>query len=114
MIMPFGTYITPKRLIGFAAVFCSADSAGAMLSSSGSASIDPRPRRTVRRGIGFLGMNITHSNSKFQILNSYLRAPRAVAMLNGVLVTIPATIDDQEYSARAAPRVMPRTAGMSW
>ena len=58
MIMPFGTYMTPKRLIGLAAVFCIADSAGIMLSSSGSASIDPMPRSTVRRGMAFFEMII--------------------------------------------------------
>ena len=58
MIMPFGTYMTPNRLIGFAAVFAMADSAGTMLSSSGNASIAPMPRNTVRRGIAFLEMII--------------------------------------------------------
>ena len=59
MIMPWGTYITPKRLTGLAAVCCSAESAGTMLSSSGSASIDPIPRKTVRRGMAFLAMIIS-------------------------------------------------------
>ena len=63
MIMPLGTYTTLKRLIGLAAVFCSADSAGIMLSSSGSASIEPMPRRTVRRGIDFLLMNMITPSS---------------------------------------------------
>src|SRR5689334_4518931 len=58
MIIPFGTYITPKRLSGRAGVFCSAASAGIMLSSSGSASTEPMPRSTVRRGIAFFAMNI--------------------------------------------------------
>src|SRR5262245_61473815 len=58
MIMPFGTYITPKRLIGLAADVCSADSAGIMLSRSGSASIEPIPRSTVRRGIAIFEMII--------------------------------------------------------
>ena len=58
MIMPFGTYMTPNRLIGLAAAFCIAESAGIMLSSSGSASIEPRPRNTVRRGIAFFEMII--------------------------------------------------------
>ena len=58
MIMPFGTYMTPNRLMGLAAVFCSAESAGTMLSSSGSASIAPMPRSTVRRGIAFFAMII--------------------------------------------------------
>src|SRR5580765_4326688 len=58
MIMPLGTYITPKRLIGLAADVCSADSAGIMLSSSGSASIEPSPRSTVRRGIAIFEMII--------------------------------------------------------
>ena len=56
MIMPLGTYITPNRLIGLAGVFCSAESAGTMLSSSGSASTDPSPRSTVRLGIAFFAM----------------------------------------------------------
>src|SRR5438552_10767220 len=56
MIMPLGTYMTPNRLIGLAAVFCRADSAGIMLSSRGNASIDPRPRKAVRRGIVFFAM----------------------------------------------------------
>src|SRR5436190_8823423 len=58
MIMPLGTYITPKRLIGLAADVCSADSAGSMLSRSGSASIEPIPRSTVRRGIAIFEMII--------------------------------------------------------
>ena len=63
MIMPFGTYMTPNRLTGLAAVFCMAESAGTMLSSSGSASIAPMPRRTVRRGIAFFEMIIPASLS---------------------------------------------------
>src|SRR5262245_37984192 len=58
MIMPLGTYITLNRLIGLAADFCSADSAGHMLSSSGSATIEPMPRRTARRGRAFFMMII--------------------------------------------------------
>src|SRR5262245_46606369 len=58
MIMPLGTYITPKRLIGLAADVCSADSAGIMLSRSGSASIEPIPRSTVRRGMAIFEMII--------------------------------------------------------
>src|ERR1700687_2277193 len=53
MIMPFGTYTTPKRLTGLAGVAAKAEKAGTMLSSSGSASVAPIPRRTVRRGIAF-------------------------------------------------------------
>ena len=56
MIMPLGTYMTPNRWIGLAAVFCNAESAGTMLSSSGNASIEPMPRKTVRRGIAFFAM----------------------------------------------------------
>ncbi len=58
MIMPLGTYMTPNRLIGLPGVFCSAESAGIMLSSSGNASIEPMPRSTVRRGIAFFEMII--------------------------------------------------------
>jgi hypothetical protein len=59
--MPFGTYMTPKRFTGFAAVRASADTAGTMLSSSGRANAAPRPRSTVRRGIAFLATNILYS-----------------------------------------------------
>src|SRR5580765_5977502 len=58
MIMPLGTYITPNRLIGLAADVCSADNAGIMLSTSGSARIEPIPRSTVRRGIAIFEMII--------------------------------------------------------
>ena len=61
MIMPFGTYTTPKRFTGAAAVRARAESAGTMLSSSGSASVAPMPRRTVRRGMAFFAMNIVRS-----------------------------------------------------
>ena len=54
MTMPFGTYITPNRVIGVAAVFWSAVKGGTIASSSGKASVAPMPRRTVRRGIAFL------------------------------------------------------------
>src|SRR5207244_5248439 len=49
MIMPFGMYITPRRLIGFAGVLPRADNAGTIASNTGNASIAPRPRNTVRR-----------------------------------------------------------------
>src|ERR1700736_4316074 len=58
MIMPLGTYITPNRFTGLAAVFAMADSAGTMLSRNGNASVAPMPRSTVRRGIAFLEINI--------------------------------------------------------
>ena len=125
MIMPLGTYITPKRLIGLPAVFCSADSAGIMLSSSGSASIEPMPRKTVRRGIDLLVMNIINQPFLLHRPESCLLnlvhlasavvfgSPAATAMLNGVLVTIALMIEDQEYSPAAASRAIRRTAGMS-
>src|SRR6476660_624749 len=56
MIMPFTTYITPKRLIGLAAVTACSVSAGTIPSSSGSANVAPMPRSIVRRGIAFLVM----------------------------------------------------------
>ena len=54
--MPLGTYNTPKRRMPRAAVFRTAERAGTMPSSRGRASVAPRPRRTVRRGIAFLVM----------------------------------------------------------
>src|SRR5688572_3433889 len=58
MMTPFGTYTTPNRLIGLPAVFATAVNAGIMPSSSGKASVAPRPRNTVRRGIAFFVMII--------------------------------------------------------
>src|ERR1700716_722394 len=58
MIMPFGTYTTPKRFTGLAAVLARADSAGTMLSRNGNASVAPMPRSTVRRGTAFFAMNM--------------------------------------------------------
>ena len=50
MRIPFGTYTMPRRLVGVGGLA----SAGIMESSIGSASVAPRPRSTVRRGIAFL------------------------------------------------------------
>src|SRR5437868_940434 len=58
MIIPFGMYITPNRLIGLAAVLLCADNAGTMPSKSGKASIAPMPRKTSRRERAFLVMII--------------------------------------------------------
>src|SRR5215468_6707102 len=105
MIMPLGTYITPKRLIGLAADVCSADSAGIMLSRSGSASIEPIPRSTVRRGIAIFEMIIARpflpeACKPRQFLSRAaavaLSASPATAMLNGVLLTMPVMMADQE------------------
>jgi hypothetical protein len=54
MIIPFGTYITPKRLTGVAGVAARAVNTGIMLSSSGNASAVPAPRNIARREIAFL------------------------------------------------------------
>jgi hypothetical protein len=50
---PLGTYTTPKRFSGCAAVLTIGVKAGTMLSRSGNATAAPRPRSTVRRGIVF-------------------------------------------------------------
>ncbi len=72
MTMPFGTYITPNLVIGFAAVFCSAVSGGTIASRSGSASVAPRPRNIVRRGIAFLVISISVPMARW---SSYPRGP---------------------------------------
>src|ERR1700729_2055328 len=54
MIIPFGTYMTPKRLMGRAGVAARAVNAGTMLSSSGNASAAPAPRNIARREMAFL------------------------------------------------------------
>src|SRR5438552_11408087 len=46
--------MTVNRRTGLPSVFASADSAGTIASYIGSASVVPRPRRIVRRGIAFL------------------------------------------------------------
>src|SRR5580704_12503301 len=73
MIMPFGTYTTPKRLMGLAGVAAKAEKAGTMLSSSGSASVAPIPRRTARRGIAFLKTIIFQTSSLLLRLGAGLR-----------------------------------------
>jgi hypothetical protein len=54
--IPFGTYMTPKRAVGLALVFCRAVSAGTIPSRRGSANVAPIPRNIVRRGIARLVM----------------------------------------------------------
>src|SRR3954447_24845451 len=105
MIIPFGTYITPNRLIGMAAVFCSAVSAGIMLSRSGSASTDPMPRSTVRRAIAFFDTIMVRPfycvAAGFQPALGALKGRPYIlsdptAIVNGVLLTIAVMIDDHE------------------
>ena len=56
--MPCGTKQPTNLGFGLAAVCASAVAAGTIASSNGSASAAPAPRRTVRREIFFLVMNI--------------------------------------------------------
>ena len=58
---PIGTKTAPNRLVGAAAVFAVAVRAGTIASSSGSESVAPRPRRTVRRESAVFVMNIAGS-----------------------------------------------------
>src|SRR5947208_10314932 len=97
MIMPFGTYMSPNRLMGFAAVFAMAESAGIMLSSSGSATAAPNPRSTVRREICFFVMNMAISFLRYLsvALADWRAAPSdAVLIVNGTLLMTPMMIDD--------------------
>ena len=55
---PIGTNTAPKRRVGAAAVRAVGVSAGTIASSSGRASVVPRPFNTVRRDIDDLVMNI--------------------------------------------------------
>src|SRR3984957_15539362 len=55
---PWGTKMPVKRVFGFAAVLLSKVCAGIMESSNGNASATPAPRRSVRREMCFLVMNI--------------------------------------------------------
>src|ERR1700689_5592772 len=56
--MPWGTKQPRKRGLGVAAVWARAVEAGIMASRRGSARVAPAPRRTVRREMCFLVMNI--------------------------------------------------------
>src|SRR5215471_18294647 len=61
MIIPLGIYITPKRLIGLAAVLRCADSAGTIASNNGRAMSVPTPCNISRREMNFLVMIISAS-----------------------------------------------------
>src|SRR5271154_1306147 len=80
MIMPFGTYTTPKRLIGLVGDAAKAEKAGTMLSSSGSARVAPIPRSTARRGIAFLKTIIFQTSSFRLPLDSRLRQTHRLLM----------------------------------
>src|SRR5262249_38945252 len=54
--------MNPRRRTGLAGVVASADSAGTIASSSGSAMVTPMPRRNVRRGSEIFEMNIAFSS----------------------------------------------------
>ena len=104
MTMPFGTYITPNRVTGLAAVFCSAVSGGTIASSSGSASVAPMPRRTVRRGIAFLvismgaptGLAKPGGGGRCSVVVPARSCDScAVLIVNGMLVATPMITDDQ-------------------
>ena len=56
---PIGTNTAPNRLVGAAAVLTVAVMAGTIASRSGSESVAPRPRRTVRRDSDAFVMNMT-------------------------------------------------------
>src|SRR5579863_3419599 len=110
MIMPFGTYTTPKRLTGLAEVAAKAEKAGTMLSSSGSANVAPIPRKTVRRGIAFLKTII------FEASSFRLRGAR-LGQAHGLLARAPhdahakgRAVDDTKYDSRPAVIVLCRIA----
>src|ERR1700733_6766521 len=58
MAIPLGTYTTPRRWTGRAAVWAPADRAGTIASSNGNASVAPIPRRNVLRGSAILVRNM--------------------------------------------------------
>src|SRR5712671_7780798 len=62
---PCGTKIPVKRVLGFAAVLLIRVWAGTIESSKGKARATPAPRRTVRREMCFLVMNILGPLSLF-------------------------------------------------
>ena len=79
MIMPLGTYMTPNRVAGLAADCRIAVSAGTMLSSSGKASVAPRPRSMARRGMAFLVIIIEPTPALPNALPPRRRNPQAAA-----------------------------------
>ena len=69
--------------------------AGTIASSSGSASVMPVPRRTVRREMCFLVINIKAAFSYYRAARSRLLSPAVFMFIwNGGLFTIPNTIDE--------------------
>src|SRR5688500_16446185 len=93
---PIGTKTAPKRLMGAAAVSDVRVSAGTIASSSGRASVVPRPFRTVRRDIDDLVMNMTPSSplnqpygaSRARDFSDYLDARAADASAAGAAMRI--------------------------
>ena len=63
MTMLFGTYTVQNRVTGAAAARASAVEAGSIRSSSGSASVAPTPRSTVRREIACLEIIMTPTSA---------------------------------------------------
>src|SRR5919108_1180964 len=100
-----------------------------MLSRSGSATVTPRPRRTVRRGMAFfvtimirgtpfgttLGRSVVAAEeppSKPGFTSAY--SDHELLLWNGALFTMPSTNDENLYLVRCASLTIARTYGMSW
>src|SRR5207247_1235026 len=89
---------TPKRLIGLALVAARAVNAGTMLSRSGSASVPPRPRRTVRRDKAFFVTIMLRPSSFLSCLRARPRQIRAARRRHAER----RTLDDAQYDRRPA------------
>ena len=92
------------------------DTAGAIASRNGSASVAPMPLRTVRRGndLSIKVMSAVSSPAPCYGADSWFAAASGAArIVNCGLRTMPVTIADQRYPDDAAPRTIRRTAGRS-
>src|SRR5579864_1085452 len=78
--MPCGTKIPVKRVFAAAAVLLKGVCAGTIESSRGSASATPAPRRTVRRDMYFLVMNIGFRSFSFDIYHPSFRSARGTLL----------------------------------
>src|SRR5688572_18706832 len=71
--------MAPKRFNGLAAVCAMAVIAGTMASNNGSARVAPTPRRTVRRDIDFLVMNMAAPIAKIPNPKTQTPNPNALS-----------------------------------
>src|SRR5688572_31851784 len=97
MIEPCGTYTNPNRCFGAAAVWANAEAAGTMPSSSGKATVAPRPRSTVRRGMAFFVVIMTLTSWLSVYRNASAALPCLPERLGGIPFLKRHALHDTQY-----------------